>query len=129
MEVALIEVSLYIVSTCEQHFSNEILQTGAVACKRWLSNLPVHIIVTIRWYKFSKVSYAQKLDQKSVYFVTGNFTILDTEPLELAISSCKDLPISKCLQTDSISTRASEGDERIVNNKRRWYIIIIYIAD
>ena len=48
------------------------------------------------------MSYAQKLDQKSVYFVTEKFTILDTEPLELAISSCKDLPISKCLQTDTI---------------------------
>ena len=68
------------------------------------------------------MSYAQKLDQKSVYFVTGKFTILDTESLELAISSCKDLPISKadiCLQTDSISTRTSEGDERIINDKRR----------
>jgi len=92
---------LYIVSTCEQHFSNKFLQNGAAAVNRrwwWLSNLPVHIIFTIRRYEFEnyeKVSYAQKLDQKSVYFVTGKFTILDTGLLELAISSCNGLPISK----------------------------------
>lgn len=66
------------------------------------------------------MSYAQKLDQKSAYFVTGKFTILDTGSLELAIFSCRDLPkriVYLLGRVKEIYTLPD--DERIVNDRRR----------
>jgi len=95
-----ISTILYIISTCEQRFSNKILQTGTAACKIDADGdfLPFRYTLWLQsdddeFEDHEEASYIQRVDQESVYFVTGNFTILDTGSLELVISSCKNLKL------------------------------------
>ena len=101
--IANISTVLYIISTCEQHFSNKVLQTGSAACKidtdgdflnfRYTSWLPLDS--TLNWMiTILKTCMFTNLT-KTVYFITGKFTILDNGLLELVVSSCKSLPIDK----------------------------------
>lgn len=101
--IANISTVLYIISTCEQHFSNKVLQTGSAACKidtdgdflnfRYTSWLPLDS--TELDDNDIENLYVHKFNQDSVYFITGKFTILDNGLLELVVSSCKSLPIDK----------------------------------
>lgn len=99
--IANISTVLYIISTCEQHISNRILQTGSAACKidgdgdfttfRYTLWLPLNDTEP----EDTEDTYIQKVTQDSVYFITGKFAMLENGLLELAVSSCRELPIDK----------------------------------
>jgi len=99
--IANVSIIVYIISTCEQHISNKILQTGSAACKidgdgnfttfRYTLWLPLNDAEP----EDTEDAYIRKFTQESVYFITGKFTMLDNGLLELIVSSCKELPIEK----------------------------------
>jgi hypothetical protein len=90
-----ISTILYIVSTCEQHISNKILQTG---CPLLVKLTGDGDFITFRYTLWlplldnaepedTEDTYVQKFTQDSAYFITGKFTMLDGGLLELVVSA------------------------------------------
>src|SRR5438105_4494913 len=102
--IANVSTVVYVISICEQHLSNKILQTGSAACKidddgdfttfQYTLWLPLLNNAEVKNTEIED-TYIQKFTQESVYFVTGKFTMLNNGLLELAVSSCRELPIEK----------------------------------
>ncbi|CAG8586382.1 8669_t:CDS:1 [Paraglomus occultum] len=96
--IAHISAILYIISTTEQPLPKKTLQKGIAACKT-NSNGDFLTLKYTLWLPNTinddDDNYIEKIHQETTYFTTGKFTILPDKTLELVISSCKTLPITK----------------------------------
>jgi len=95
--IAHLSTILYIISTTEQPLPKKILQKGIAACKTNNNGDFLTFKYTL-WLPNTtndNDNYIEKIRQETTYFTTGKFTMLPDKTLELVISSCKTLPITK----------------------------------